>query len=240
MAEFPAPRGPAHSVRRLVAAHAVLLVLLPLAARPRATDDLQFWTDVELRVLDAGRIAWTVGGVARLRDALGSAYDRRVQTDVDVALDDRLTATFGYILRDHVPAGSGFHRDHRLHAALRYPLLEGTVRVEGTTLYERHSGRPDVPAFNRYRQQIDVEHPRARVSPWIHQSLAFERRGFVRSRSRWGVRWRVAAGHAIRGAYQYESIRAGAGWRPRHALYSAWSVDLTAREPAVSHRSGPR
>ena len=86
---------------------AAVLILLPLAEPPLAADDIQSWTDIELRVLEAGRIAWTVGGVARIRDALGSAYDRRAQTDVDVALSDHLTATVGYILRHHVPAGSG-------------------------------------------------------------------------------------------------------------------------------------
>ena len=211
---------------------AAVLILLPLAAHPLAADDIQSWTDVELRVLEAGRIAWAIGGVARVRDSLGSAYDRRAQTDVDVALSDFLTATVGYILRHHVPTDAGFDWNHRLHAGLTYPLLRGDVRLEGTTLYERHVGQPDVADFNRYRQQIELERPRARVSPWLYQSLAFERRGFVRSRSRMGVRWRFTSGHSVRGAYQYESIREGASWRPRHAIYSEWSFDLTARETA--------
>ena len=212
---------------------AAVLILLPLAPRPCAADDIQSWTDIELRVLEAGRIAWTVGGVARVRDALGSVYDRRAQTDVDVALSDHLTATVGYILRHHVPADSGFDWNDRLHAGLTYPLLQGDVRLEGTTLYERHVGRPDVPDFNRYRQQIEVERPRAPMSPWLYQSVAFERRGFVRSRSRMGVRWSFTSGHSVRVAYQYESIREGASGRPRHAIYSEWSFDLTARETAA-------
>lgn len=212
---------------------AAILILLPLAAPPLAADDIQSWTDVDLRVLEAGRIVWTVGGVARIRDTLTSVYDRRAQTDVDVALSDRLTATVGYILRHDVAAGSGFDWNHRLHAGLTYPLLQGDVRLEGTTLYERHVGRPDVPDFNRYRQQLEVERPRARVSPWLYQSVAFVRRGFVRSRSRMGIRWRFTSGHSVRGAYQYESIREGAGWRPRHAIYSEWSFDLTVRETAA-------
>ncbi len=212
---------------------AAVLILLPLAARPLAADDIQSWTDVDLRVLDAGRIAWTVGGVARVRNSLGSVYDRRAQTDVDVALTDSLTATVGYILRHHVPTDARFDWNHRLHAGLTYPILQRSFRVEGTTLYERHIGRPDVPDFNRYRQQIEVERPRARVSPWLYQSVAFKRRSFVRSRSRMGVRWRFTSGHSVRGAYQYESIREGAGWRPRHAIYSEWSFDLTAGDAAA-------
>ena len=143
---------------------AAVLILLPLAAGPSAADDIQSWTDVDLRVLEADRVAWTVGGVARIRDSLGSAYDRRVQTDIDVALNGLLTATVGYILRHDVPAGSRFDWNHRLSAGLTYPILQRGFRLEGTTLYERHVGQPDVADFNRYRQQIDVERPRARVS----------------------------------------------------------------------------
>ena len=206
------------------------LVLLAPVQRPLAADDVQSWTDVDVRVLEAGRIAWTVGGVARIRDSLGSVYDRRAQTDVDVALTDLLTVTLGYILRNHVPTDAGFDSNHRLSAGLSYPILRRGVRVEGTTLYERHVGRPDVPDFNRYRQQVELERPRARLSPWFYQSVAFKRRGFVRSRSRMGVRWRFTAGHSVRGGYQYESIREGAAWRPRHAIYSEWSLDLTASD----------
>ena len=219
---------------------AAVLILLPLAQRPLAADDVQAWTDVELRVLEAGRIGWTVGGVARVRNSLGSVYDRRAQTDVDVGLTGLLTATFGYILRNHVPTGPGFDWNHRLHAGLTYPLLQQGFRIEGTTLYERHVGRPDVPDFNRYRQQIEMERPGARVSPWLYQSVAFERRGFVRSRSRMGVRWRFTAGHAVRGAYQYESLSDGATWRPRHAIYSEWSYDLTASRRGPVAAAGAR
>ena len=212
---------------------AVLILLQPLAARPLAADDIQSWTDVEFRLLESDRIAWTAGGVARIRDSLGSVYDRRAQTDVDLVLTDPLSVTLGYILRNRVRTGFGFGWDHRLRAGLTYPLLRRSVRVEGTTLYERYIGRPDVPDFNRYRQQIELERPRARVSPWLYQSVAFKRRGFVRSRSRMGVRWRFTSGHSIRAAYQYESIKEGATWRPRHAIYSEWSFDLTARAMAV-------
>ncbi len=212
---------------------AAVLVLLPLAEHTLTADDIQSWTDVELRVLESDRVAWTAGGVARVRESLSRAYDRRAETDVDLVLTDLLAVTVGYVLRNRVRTGFGFGWDHRLRAGLTYSLLRRSVRVEGTTLYERHIGRPDVPAFNRYRQQIEVERPRARVSPWLYQSVAFERRGFMRSRSRMGVRWSFTSGHSVRGAYQYESIRDGATWRPRHAIYSEWSFDLTARDPVA-------
>ena len=215
---------------RIAASHATLLVLpmFLLAARPAVADDLQSWTEVEVGILAVDRIDWTIGGVARIRDSLGSVYDRRARTDVELTLSDVASLTLGYILlnRTRTDFGSGFGWDHRLHAGLTYPLLRRGFRVEGTTLYERHVGRRAGGDFNRYRQQVELERPSARVSPWLHQSLAFERRGFVRSRSRVGFRWRLRSGHSFVGAYQFERRRAGATWRPRHAVLSEWSLAL--------------
>ena len=142
-------------------------------------DDLQSWTEVGVGVLAVDRIDWTIGGVARIRDSLGSVYDRRARTDVEFTLSDLASVTLGYILlnRARTDFGPDFGWDHRLHAGLTYPLLRRGVRVEGTMLYERHIGRRDSGDFNRYRQQVELERPGARVSPWLHQSLAFERRG---------------------------------------------------------------
>lgn len=217
---------------RIAASQVTLLAFFAflLGARPAVADDLQSWTEVEAGVLAVDRIDWTIGGVARVRDALGSVYDRRARTDVELTLSDVASLTLGYILlnRTRTDVGSGFGWDHRLHAGLTYPLLRRGVRVEGTTLYERHIGRRDSGDFNRYRQQVELERPSARVSPWLHQSLAFERRGFVRSRSRVGFRWRFRSGHSFTGAYQFERRRSGAAWRPRHAVLSEWSLALGA------------
>lgn len=205
-----------------------------VGARPAVADDLQSWTEVEVGILAVDRIDWTIGGVARIRDSLGSVYDRRARTDVELTLSDLASVTLGYILLNRTPSGlgAGYGWDHRLHAGLTYPLLRRGVRVEGTTLYERHVGRRDSGDFNRYRQQVELERPSARVSPWLYQSLAFERQGFVRSRSRAGVRWRLGSGHSFIGAYQFEWRRVGATWRPRHAVLSEWSLDLTPGQTA--------
>ena len=222
---------------RIAASHVTLLAVLMflLGARPVVADDIQSWTEVEVGVLAVDRIDWTIGGVARIRDALGSVYDRRARTDAGFTLSDVASLTLGYILlnRTRTDFGSGFGWDHRLHAGLTYPLLRRGIRVEGTTLYERHVGRRDSGDFNRYRQQVELERPSARVSPWLYQSLAFERRGFVRSRSRVGFRWRSRSGHSFIGAYQFERRRSGATWRPRHAVLSEWSLALGAGQTAV-------
>lgn len=221
---------------RIAAPQVALFALFTflLGARPAVADDLQSWTEVGVGVLAVDRIDWTIGGVARIRDSLGSVYDRRARTDVEFTLSDLASVALGYILlnRTRTDFGSGFGWDHRLHAGLTYPLLRRGVRVEGTTLYERHVGRRDSGDFNRYRQQVELERPSARVSPWLHQSLAFERRGFVRSRSRVGFRWRLGSGHSFIGAYQFERRRSGAAWRPRHAVLSEWSLALGARQIA--------
>ena len=218
---------------RTATSYVVVLGLLLLGSRSLAADDLQSWTEVELGVLETDRVAWTVEGVARIRDSLGSLYDRRTKTDVDLTLTDLVSVTFGYVLRNRTRSGLGYRWDHRLATGVTYPILRRGVTVEGTTLYERHVGRADVPGFNRYRQQVEAERPEARLSPWLYQSVAFQRRGFVRSRSRMGLRWRFRSGHSFKGAYQFERIRSGAIWRPRHAIYSEWSFDLTASETAA-------
>lgn len=220
---------------RIVVSCVIALGPLLLAAPAAAADDVQSWTEVEVGVPASDRIDWTVGGVARIRDSLGSVYDRRAGTDVEFRLSDLASVAFGYILLHRAPSGfgSGHAWDHRLSAGLTYPLLRRGVRVEGTTLYERHLGRPDVPDFNRYRQQVELELPGAQLSPWLYQSLAFVRRGFVRSRSRVGLRWRLGSGHSFIGAYQFERRRSGADWRPRHAVVSEWSIDLAAGQAVI-------
>ncbi|MCY4638461.1 MAG: hypothetical protein OXG04_28840 [Acidobacteria bacterium] len=207
------------------------LLLLVIGPRPGAADDVQSWTEVKLRVLASDRVDWRVGGIARIRDSLGIVYDRRLRTDVGFRLGDAASMTLGYILlnRTRTEVGANYGRDHRLHAAWTYRINAARVRIESKTLYERHVGRRDSGDFNRYRQQIEIERLSTHMSPWVHQSVAFERQGFVRSRSRVGVLWRLGLGRALIVAYQFERRKPGAAWRSRHAVLSEWSLDLVAR-----------
>ena len=141
-------------MRRIAASHVVVLGLFLAGPRSLAADDLQSWTEVELGVFESERVAWTVEGVARIRDSLGSVYDRRAKTDMDLALTDLVDVSLGYVLRNRTRSGFGYRWDHRLRAGVTYEILRRGVTVEGATLYERHIGRTDVPDFNRYRQQI--------------------------------------------------------------------------------------
>ena len=202
------------------------LGLVLLTASSLGADDLQSWTDLELGLVKTERVEWSVGGVARIRDSLGSVYDRRATTGVGIKLNDSLGLELGYVLRNRTRSGFGFGWDHRPFVGLSYPILRRAVAVKGKTLYERHIGRPDTRDFNRYRQQFEIERPAARVSPWLYQSLAFKNEGFVRSRSRFGLRWAVGSGHSLKVAYQFESIKSGTARRPRHAVYTEWSFSL--------------
>ena len=118
-------------MRRTCVSSVMALGLLLLGARPAAADGVQSWTEIELGVLASARVAWTVGGVARVRDALASVYDRRVMTDVEFAPSGAASLSLGYVLlhRTRTGSGSGFGRDHRLRAALTYPLLRRGVRM---------------------------------------------------------------------------------------------------------------
>lgn len=176
-----------------------VLVLPLLAEAARAADDVESWTDAELCVFESDRIAWNARGVARVRDSLESLYDRRAETDVDLVPSDLVSVTLGYVLLHRAPTGVDFGGDYRVRARVTYRLLRRNLRVEGTPLYERHIGQPDVPDFNRYRQQVEVERPgpgcRRGSTKECHRAP-----GFMRSRSRMGVRWSFALGHSVRGA----------------------------------------
>ncbi len=215
---------------RSVPVQGLLLCLYLLTTPSLVAGDLESWSDVDVRILDTDPVEVTVGGVARIRESLRSLYDRRATAKLAVALSDDVDLRLDYILREQVLPEFGFGSDHRLVAGLRYPILQRALTVVGTTLYERHFGRPDILDFNRYRQQVDMERPSAPISPWFHQSLAFRREGFVRTRSRLGFRWRFASGHALKGAYQFESFASGAAWRPRHAIVTEWRYDLVTGE----------
>ena len=185
-----------------------------------------------VRVLDTDHVELTVDGVAHIRDSLGSRYDRRAATEAEATPTDRLGVKLGYVLRNHTLPGLAFGSDHHLVTGVTYPIVQRAVSVGATTLHERHAGWPDAPDLTCYRQQFDVERLRVRVSPWLHQSLALQHEGFIRSGSRFGLRWRFASGHSVKGVCQFESIEAGTAWRPRHAIYSEWAYDPAGRERA--------
>ena len=107
---------------------AAVLILLPLADSPLAADDIQSWTDIELRVLDAGR--------ARLDRRGRRPHSRRAGQRVRPAGADR---------RRHRVERSP-DRDVRLHPAARragrFRLRLEPPPARGIDLSPPAGGRP--------------------------------------------------------------------------------------------------
>lgn len=201
---------------------------------PARGGDLQSWNGYEFKVLKAGPVEWGLDGQIRVREQLSDIYDRRVGTSATFEVCSGLSIDAGYLLRVRDwPGLNQIDWDHRVVAGITYPISQRDLRIEGRTAYERHIGQPGIEAFNRYRQQFEIEHGRDVVSPWLYQDLTFRREGFVRSRSRLGIRWRPRSGYARLVAYQFESLRAASVWRPRHAIYTEFEIDKPKIEGAL-------
>ena len=127
----------------------------------------------------------------------------------------------GYLLRHQDPDGAGFHDEHRRFVGPTLVLTRRVVTVRSTTQYEWHLVLTNRPNFNRYRERIEMEKLRQGISPFVSTEVAFHREGLARSRSRAGVRWRFRPGCQLELAYQFESLRGGTAWVPRHVLRTA-------------------
>lgn len=212
------------------------LIAVVVVAGPVRAGDLQSWSAFEFKVLKAGPLQWALNGQLRVGDHVSDVYDRRLGTYGSIDVGSRVSVGAGYLLRSRDRPDLGrADWDHRIVAGLKYPVLRRLPSLEGATLYERHIGQPGIEAFNRYRQQFEFERERTQISPLVYQDLTFRREGFVRSRSRVGVRWRLVSGYALRIAYQFESLRVASAWRPRHAIYTEFEFDRakSAQRPGV-------
>jgi hypothetical protein len=156
-------------------------------------------------------------------------YDRRAGTEFIYKLPGGVGLVGAYLYRNQEWAGTSAD-ENRLTAGVTYPLIRGRkLRVQGTTLYERHLVETE-PHFNRYRQRFEISQPGRSVSPWIYQDFTFRQdQGFIRSRSRLGLRWRQRSGYTIKVAYQFESIASGSAWVPRHSIFTEASFTLAPR-----------
>ena len=187
--------------------------------------DLEFWPSVEYTLLESGRLRWRLEGSGRLSDGVQHFYDRRLSTLVETGLKWDVRIAGGYVLRSSEFPGFGFQVDHRFVGGASFPLWRGQTSVTAAVLYERHLGRPGIEDFNRYRQRIEIERGRGKLAPFLYEDLTFQQReGFVRSRSRAGLRWRFSSGRSLAVSYQFEANKQQAAWRPRHAIVTALSI----------------
>lgn len=199
-----------------------LLLLLVVAAAPAAAQDPEFWNDTRYVFARTDRVTAVAEGTVRVdRNRL---YDRRGGVEGSAVLTSRFRILAGHLFRQLYHDGIGFDVEQRTTAGFAYRLPIPTYRVLTQTLYERHYSRPTEPDFNRYRQQFDAINVGARLSPWLHQDFTIRDRRVIRSRSRGGVRYRFGD-YALKVAYQFESIRNGASWLPRHTLFTELTID---------------
>jgi len=187
--------------------------------------DLEFWPSIEYTLLESGQLRWRLEGSGRLSDGVQHFYDRRLSTLVETGLKWDVRIGGGYVLRSSEFPGFGFQGDHRLVGGVSLPISRGQTSVAVTSLYERHIGRPDIKDFNRYRQRIEIERGRRKLAPFLYEDLTFQQReGFVRSRSRAGLRWQFSSGRSLAVSYQFEANKQQAAWRPRHAIVTALDI----------------
>jgi hypothetical protein len=167
-----------------------------------------------------------VYGVVRTRDHLSSAYDNRFGTLVRVAVARRLSLGASYLRRYVNPDRLGLHPENRFVAgATVIPKLR-PVRLEWVSLYERHFAIRGVQDFNRYKQRLEIERPRRGPAPFLYEEMTFRREGFVRTRALAGLRWRFPSGMRFEIGYQFESLKMGSAWLPRHAIRSTLNLGV--------------
>ena len=199
------------------------LLVGPLSSA--SAGDLEFWPSIEYTLLERGQLRWRLEGSGRLNDGIQHLYDRRLSGTVEATLKRDIEVAGEYVLRSSEFPGFGFQVDHRLVGGVSFPLWQGQTSVTAAVLYERHLGRPDIEDFSRYRQRIEIERGRRKLAPFLYEDLTFQQReGFVRSRSRAGLRWQFSSGRSLAVSYQFEAIKQQAAWRPRHAIVTALDI----------------
>lgn len=226
LADPPVPRPTLRFASHFVATAGMALAW-PGAA---AGGDVRSFHTIEYKFLRHGRTEWYAGGGLRFNDGLGRAYDRRGYAGAAIDFGSGVEADISYLFRYRESGDLGLKPNRRATVSLQYPLYEGRWALTGTTNYERHFAAPVEPDFNRYRQRFEIERKAARSTPWLSWEMAFRREGPIRSRSRAGWKWRTAAGHEVSLAYQFESVKSGNAWAPRHAIVTAFEFTRLRRE----------
>jgi hypothetical protein len=180
--------------------------------------DLQSWNSVDFGVFTSKRVRWWATTSFRFRDQLHSAYDIYVSSLVRVALNQRWAVATGYMYREYNPDRKSLRPEQRLIATPSVLLLRNKTRLETAIQFERLKPIDSAPSYNRYRPRVLVERVRRGVSPFFSTEGLFFKEQFQRSRNMTGIRWHFEQGNMIETGYQFEIIRSGAAWIPRHAI----------------------
>ena len=161
---------------------------------------------------------WSGTATTRLRDHLHSVYDTYLGSSAKVALNGRWGISAGYLYRRVNPNRSYFRPEHRLIATPSVLLLKHKTRLETAIQFERVKPIENFPWYNRYRPRLSVERVRAGASPFLSIEGMFALEQFQRSRNMAGVRYHFGTGSMMELGYQFEIMRAGTAWIPRHAI----------------------
>lgn len=180
--------------------------------------DLQSWNSVDFGVFAAKRVRVWGTATIRFRDHLHSTYDSYLGSMARVALNSRWGVTAGYLHRRVNPDRTSLRPEHRFVAAPSFLVHPGKTRVETAVQFERVKPIDNAPSFNRYRPRVLLERIRPGLSPFLSTEGLFFKEQFYRSRNLAGVRWRFERGSMIEMGYQFEIMRAGAAWIPRHSI----------------------
>lgn len=192
--------------------------------------DLESFNTAEYKFLERGRTEWYAGGGLRLRNGLGDVYDRRVYAGGVVGLGHGIHAGFRYLFRYKQEDDDGLKPNQRVTVSLGYPLHHGHWAVLGGSYVERQFSRKGEADFSRYRQRFEIERGGDGSTPWLSYELAFLRDGLARSRSRAGWKWRLEGGTTVSLGYQFDSVRDGHAWGPRHAIVTEFEFSRPKAE----------
>jgi len=203
---------------------AVGLAFVVLVLPPARAADLQVWNTTELAALATSRFTWEVFGVVRIRDRVHDAYDDRLGSLLRVTATPRLSLSVAYLRRYNNFDRLGTHPENRFFTGPTVLLALRPLRVEWVSLYERHFVICGVEDFSRYKQRFEIERVRRGAAPFIYEEATFKREGFVRTRTLAGVRWRFESGARFEIGYQFESLKWGTAWMPRHSIRSTLNL----------------
>jgi hypothetical protein len=180
--------------------------------------DVQSWNSVDFGVFTAKRVRVWGTATIRFRDHLRSAYDSHLGSMARVTLNSRWNVTAGYLYRQVNLDRISLRPEHRLVATPSFLLRPGKTRIETAVQFECINPIDNAPSFNRYRPRVLLERVRPGLSPLLSTEALFFKEQFHRSRNMIGVRWRFEQGSTLEMGYQFEILRSGAAWIPRHAI----------------------
>lgn len=199
-----------------------LLLLALLTAAAASAGDLESWNLVEATVAHGQRWRVDAVGFLRLKNRVSDAYDEAPGTRFTYVVTPRVSLYSAFLHRWVDKDGDERIPERRPLAGVILTVSRQPVRVDLTTQYERLFYTEGRASYNRYRQRVEIERTRRRVSPVLSQELIFVNDGLFRARTIAGIRCRTERGRRFDIGYQLDSTLTRGAWAPRHAIRTAF------------------